>query len=137
MKIKLLLLLLSLQFFFSTYTQNVLDTTQNMGSIVVVSPFSGNNWYSGNTYQIMWSYPATIQKSNFVMIYLNSATGGHVIIEYRIPNTGVYYWRIPENIPPGTYVMVIKPKLDFSGDGVGLAEPGYSQPFQIISRSIF
>jgi hypothetical protein len=95
--ITLFLCVLTAAFCYSSYSDTqpfVLDTTPP--EVTLIAPNGGENWYIGDTNNILWSATDTNITDNPVSLWY-TLTGGttYVSIEEMIQNSGSYPWPIP------------------------------------------
>lgn len=78
------------------------------GSIAVQQPDGGKPWCKGLPYKILWT--TTGQTTSTVRINLLNAAATSVVkfIEASAPNTGSYEWKIPADIPTGSYRIRVR-----------------------------
>jgi hypothetical protein len=87
------------------FSDNLFSITT--GTITVVSPNGGENWYKGGTYQIFW----TDNLCTDVRIEIWKGGVFHSVIAAYYPSSGSYTWTIPDNntlVPGNDYKVKIK-----------------------------
>ncbi len=79
-------------------------------TISVWQPRSGDRWYAGQTYTILWTKSGSM--SPFVKIKLMRIINHRTILAGKItdttPNDGSYIWAVPTSLESGTYYISIK-----------------------------
>jgi hypothetical protein len=105
----------------TVYIGDVSDAPFTIGAsdlpatLTVTSPNGGENWYKGTNHPITWTssnLPGNVQIS---LVSSNSTTASAYIIARSVPNTGLFNWSIPLNIPSGTGYRILIRSLDQPG----------------------
>jgi hypothetical protein len=111
----------------STYLSYTL-TVPTAGSISITSPYSGDSWTAGSSYDIEWT--ATSTSGYFdIELYSNSGSSYYSTSTsdyYDGNGADYYYWSIPSTIPAGSYEIYIE---DYSSSTIY----DFSDTFSIVS----
>ena len=94
--------------------------------IKVTRPASGMSWNIGDTQPIRWTSTGTTQPSVKIMLWQGDANVMDIV--NNTPNNGMYPWKIPASLAPGTY----KVRVRTVGDNI----VGISAAFDISNAKI-
>lgn len=93
-------------------------------SLTITSPRSETVWYNENTYNITWEGEAL---GPYLNISLLDQHGRYIKRLFSAFNDGIHPWKVPKDIPQGTYIIDIRTQ-----PGSGYEVWGQSEPFKIV-----
>ena len=105
------------------------NVSANPGWIIVGTPYSGQNYYPGQSISITWSY--SLDSGEYVYIEIYRGGGYYSTISSNTSNDGAFSWTIPSNYGTNYYTYQIRV--------ASLTDPyadDFSDPFYIQSKSI-
>ena len=73
----------------------------------ITSPTASSFWYPGSTVNITWTGGSGSTLVNLSLVDVNAWTV-YTGIAGSVPNNGSFTWTVPQNVPPGTYLVYIE-----------------------------
>lgn len=107
-------------------------------SITVTSPNGGENWVKGTMHPITWNSTGIMGNVQIGLVRTNGINAGVRVIARNVPNTGIFNWNLPNNIPIGTeYRVIVRSQanhavIDFSNEPFTISEANVNT-FRVIS----
>ncbi len=94
-----LLLSCAMAFALSSTTNSALFTLDTADPIITIhSPYGSEEWYIGDTHNILWEITETNLVPNCVNIWYNRGGADNVPIALGIADTGSYLWPMPDTL---------------------------------------
>ena len=92
---------------FLLFISTVLFGYINAKSITIQIP-DGSPWEIGKQYQVKWTIDGDMHESVKLRLFDNTGNIKKHIITESTPNSGSYFWTVPESVPAGQYFLRVK-----------------------------
>lgn len=88
--------------FFTIAAKDWIDLSNEQTRPKVIIPVKNTIWTHGTEYAIEWN-GGGFSWGFDISVLLSDGSGVPTVIARNLPNTGIYWWRIPQDFPSGEY----------------------------------